>query len=51
MEIVIPDDERRSGRLVSTCFGPAGHSGSRGLNPCPTSLVRTSGVIESGGSW
>jgi len=51
MEIVIPDGERRTGRLVSTCFDPAGHIGSRGLNQdSRASRLRTSGVIESGGS-
>ena len=51
MDIVIADDEPHSGRIVSTRFGPAGHSVSRRLHPRPTSRLRTSGVIESGGSW
>ncbi len=49
MELVIADDERW---LVHTCYGPAGHNGSRGLNPgFPMLRVRTSGADESGGSW
>jgi hypothetical protein len=51
VDIVIPDDERPTGRLVSSCSGPAGHRGSRAYNPgFPTVQTRTSGVIESGGS-
>ena len=51
MDIVIPDDERPTGRLVASCSGPAGHPGRGGHNPgFPTSQPRTSGVIESGGS-
>ena len=50
MDIVIPD-ERPTGRLVPSCSGPAGHIGGRGHHPgFPTSRLRTSGVIESGGS-
>ena len=51
MDIVLPDDGRPTGRLVPSCSGPAGHNGGRAHNPgFPTSQLRTSGVIESGGS-
>src|SRR5664279_3813437 len=51
VDIVIPDDERPTGRLVPSCSSPAGHNGGREHNPgFPTSQLRTSGVIESGGS-
>ena len=51
MDIVIPDDGRPTGRLVPSRSGPAGHTGGQGHHPgFPTSQLRTSGVIESGGS-
>ena len=51
MDIVIPDDERPTGRLVAGCSGPADHNGGEEHNPdFPTSQPRTSGVVEGGGS-
>jgi hypothetical protein len=51
MDIVIPDDERPTGRLVASCSDPVDHNGGEGHNPdFPTSQPRTSGVIEGGGS-
>ncbi len=51
MVIVIPDDARPTGRLVSSCSGPAGHQCGRAHHQgFPTPQLRASGVIESGGS-
>jgi len=51
VETVIPDNERRTGRLVTTWFGPAVHQGTRGHKQgFPTSHLRTSGVIDCGGN-
>jgi len=52
MDIVIPDDQRPTGRLVASCFDPTGPSCSQWHNPgFPKSRPRTSGVIDGGGSW